>query len=166
LEPDSVVDGIDPGSLDRTLQRVEALTDFLEPLLADPQLKEGMRGILKGLGKLGHDLGSMLDENRGDIRESVRNLRHLTAELRGRTAELGPIVKNAGSILSDANTKKALQSLGTLQASLDKLDRILSRIESKQGTVGILVYDDETAENLRSLLSDLKRHPWKLLWKK
>jgi hypothetical protein len=32
--------------------------------------------------------------------------------------------------------------------------------------VGVLVFDDETGENLRELLSDLKRHPWKLLWKK
>jgi hypothetical protein len=30
----------------------------------------------------------------------------------------------------------------------------------------MMVYDDETAENLRELLRDLKRHPWKLLWKK
>jgi len=30
----------------------------------------------------------------------------------------------------------------------------------------MLVFDEETGENLRTLLSDLKRHPWKLLWKK
>jgi phospholipid/cholesterol/gamma-HCH transport system substrate-binding protein len=166
LAPGSKIEGIDPGSLDRTLQKVEALTAFLEPLLADPKFRGGVQNLLKGLDKVVADLGSLVSENRGDIRASVKDLKQLTGDLRARTSELQPVLKNAGKILSDANTKKVQGSLDNLEGSLAKLDRILTQIDNKKGTVGVLVYDEETGENLRTLLSDLKRHPWKLLWKK
>jgi phospholipid/cholesterol/gamma-HCH transport system substrate-binding protein len=160
------VEGVDPGSLDRTLQKVEALTEFLEPLLADPKFRNGVQGVLAGMNKLTTDLNAMVNENRGDLRASVRDLRVLTTDLRARTGELKPVLANASSILSDANTKKVNRSLDSLDSSLTKLDKLLGKIESKKGTVGLMVYDDEMGENLRSLLADLKRHPWKLLWKK
>jgi len=166
LQSGAVVDGVDPGSLDRTLQRVEALTDFLEPLIADPKFRGGVQGVLTGLNKVVADLSSLVSENKGDIRASVQDLRQLTHDLRSRTAELQPVLKNAGAILSEPNTKKIQASLDSLSSSLAKLDKVLTQIDAKKGTVGMLVYDEETGENLRSLLSDLKRHPWKLLWKK
>jgi phospholipid/cholesterol/gamma-HCH transport system substrate-binding protein len=166
LAEGSVVEGQDPGSLDRTLQRVEALTDFLQPLLADPKFRGGVQALLKGMDKLTEDLGAMISENRGDVRASVKDLRALTSDLRARAGELKPMLHNAGSLLSDANTKKVQAGLGNLDDSLKKLDDILTEVESKKGTIGMLVFDEQTGENLRSLLSDLKRHPWKLLWKK
>jgi phospholipid/cholesterol/gamma-HCH transport system substrate-binding protein len=166
LAEGAVVDGVDPGSLDRTLQRVEALTEFLQPLLADPKFRGGVQALLAGMNKLTTDLGAMIGENRSDVRASVKDLRALTSDLRARTGELTPMIHNAGSLLSDANTQKVQHGLENLDASLAKLDHILTEIESKKGTVGMLVFDEETGENLRTLLSDLKRHPWKLLWKK
>lgn len=166
LTPGAVVEGVDPGSLDRTLQRVEALTDFLEPLLTDPKFRGGVQGVLAGLNRVVADLGSLVSENKADIRVAVKDLRQLTGDLRARTGELEPILKNAGKLLSDGNTKKAEASLASLESSLLKLDRLLAQIEAKKGTAGMLIYDNEAGENLRTLLSDLKRHPWKLLWKK
>ena len=166
LEPGATVDGVDPGSLDRTLQRVEALTEFLQPLLADPKFRGGVQNLLGGMNKLTVDLGAMISENRTDVRASVKDLRALTSDLRARAGELQPMMRNAGTLLNDANTKKVQDGLANLDSSLKKLDHILSQIEGKKGTVGMLVFDEETGENLRTLLSDLKRHPWKLLWKK
>jgi phospholipid/cholesterol/gamma-HCH transport system substrate-binding protein len=166
LASGAVVDGVDPGSLDRTLQRVEALTDFLEPIISDPKFRGGVQGIMLGLNKVVSDLSTLVSDNKADIRASVKDLRQLTSDLRSRTAELQPVLKNAGAILSDPNTKMIQSSLNSLESSLTKLDKILTQIDNKKGTVGMLVYDEETGENLRELLSDLKRHPWKLLWKK
>jgi phospholipid/cholesterol/gamma-HCH transport system substrate-binding protein len=166
LPPGGTVEGQDPGSLDRTLQKVEALSDYLEPLLKDPKLGGGLGGLFHGMDKVVRDLDAMISENRGDVRQSVTDLKALTHELRQRSEEIKPLIANGGKILNDANTKKFNDSLDSLDASLAKLDDILTHIESKKGTVGVLVFDDETGENLRELLSDLKRHPWKLLWKK
>ena len=43
------------------------------------------------------------------------------------------------------------------------LDTILKRIESGEGTLGKLVSDDSLYQDMRELMADLKRNPWKLL---
>jgi phospholipid/cholesterol/gamma-HCH transport system substrate-binding protein len=166
LSPGATVEGLDPGSLDRTLQKVEALSDYLEPLLKDPQLMGGLSHLLAHLDKAATGLNGMVDENRGDLRASVKDLRFLTRNLAQSSVQIKPMVADAGKVFTDANTLKVQRSLDHLDDSLNKLDDIMAHISDKKGTIGVLVYDDQTGEDLRELLSDLKRHPWKLLWKK
>ena len=53
-----------------------------------------------------------------------------------------------------------------LDAMAARADRLLSRIEAGDGTLGALNKDRQVYEDLRGLLSDLREHPWKVLWKK
>lgn len=46
-----------------------------------------------------------------------------------------------------------------------KADRLLARIEAGEGTVGALQKDKQVYDDLKTLLSDLRKHPWKMLWK-
>jgi phospholipid/cholesterol/gamma-HCH transport system substrate-binding protein len=166
LAPGAVVEGLDPGSLDRTLQKVEALSDYLEPLLKNPKIIGGVSKVLSNLDKASTDLNSMIGEDRGDLRVSVRNLKVLTGNLRQSSEDIKPVVANAGKLLSAANTLKVQQSLDRLDSAVGKVDAMMTHLQDKKGILGVLIYDDQTGENLRELLSDLKRHPWKLLWKK
>jgi phospholipid/cholesterol/gamma-HCH transport system substrate-binding protein len=166
LQPKAELIGVDPGSLDRTLQRVEALTDFLEPLLKDPKFKGSIELLLGTLNKTVDQLSHLVSDNSADLRSGVQNLKELSASLRARSEELKPILASASGMMNEKNKKAVEQSLESLQAFSLKLDKVLAQIDEKKGTVGMLLYDDETAENLRELLRDLKRHPWKLLWKK
>jgi phospholipid/cholesterol/gamma-HCH transport system substrate-binding protein len=161
-----VVEGLDPGSLDRTLQKVEALSDYLEPLLKNPQIIGGVSKVLSNLDKASIDLNSMIGEDRGDLRVSVSNLKVLTGNLRQTSEQIKPVVVNAGKLLSDANTLKVQQSLDSLNSAAGKVDAMMTHIQDQKGILGVLVYDDATGKDLRQLLGDLKRHPWKLLWKK
>ena len=158
--------GVDPGSLDRTLQRVEALTDFLEPLMKDPNFKGSVQALLKGMNKAVGELTHLVDDNSADIRASVQNLKELSVGLKARSEELKPILASAKGMLNEKNRQSFEQSLASVQSFTTKLDKVLAQIDQKKGTIGMMVYDDETADNLRDLLRDLKRHPWKLLWKK
>ena len=166
LAPGAVVEGLDPGSLDRTLQKVEALSDYLEPLLKNPKIIDGVGGNLGNLDKASLDLNSMIGEDRGDLRVSVRNLKDLSGNLLQTSQQLKPVVANAGKLLSDANTVKMQQTVDSLHSAAGKVDDILTHMQDKKGILGVLVYDDKTGADLRDLLGDLKRHPWKLLWKK
>jgi phospholipid/cholesterol/gamma-HCH transport system substrate-binding protein len=166
LEPGSDILGVDPGSLDRTLQRVEALTDFLEPLLKDPKFKSSLQVLLGTMNRTVAELGHLVSDNSADLRTSVLNLKELSAGLKARSEELKPILASAQGMLNEKNRKSFEESMASIQSFTTKLDKILAQIDQKKGTIGMMVYDDETAENLRELLRDLKRHPWKLLWKK
>jgi phospholipid/cholesterol/gamma-HCH transport system substrate-binding protein len=166
LAPGAVVEGLDPGSLDRTLQKVEALSDYLEPLLKNPKIIDGVSGILGNLDKASLDLNAMIGEDRGDLRVSVKNLRVMSNNLLQDSEQVKPLVANADKILSDANTLKVQRSLDNLDNAVGKADAMMTHIQDQKGILGVLVYDDETGQDLRQLLGDLKRHPWKLLWKK
>jgi phospholipid/cholesterol/gamma-HCH transport system substrate-binding protein len=166
VEPDAVLAGIDPGSLDRTLQRIEVLTDFLEPLLADPKFKRGFGDTMENLNRITADLGNLIESNSGDISASVKNLKSLSEGLKSKVDDMKGIIDSAKGMLNDKNRKNVEQSLDLLQATLTKLDKAMTEIDSKKGPIGLAVYDDEVAQNLRDILRDLKTHPWKLLWKK
>ncbi len=160
------IEGIDPGSLDRTLQRVEALTAFLEPILKDPKFKGSLQELFKNINGTVNELSHLVSDNSGDIRTSVKNLKELSAGLKARSEELKPLLQSAQGMINEKNRKSFEQSLLSVQSFAARLDKITAQIDSKKGAVGVMVYDEEMGENLRSLLSDLKRHPWKLLWKK
>ncbi len=43
-------------------------------------------------------------------------------------------------------------------------DSIL-RVKNKEGTIGKLLYDDKIYNELDALVTDVRKHPWKLFWK-
>jgi phospholipid/cholesterol/gamma-HCH transport system substrate-binding protein len=45
------------------------------------------------------------------------------------------------------------------------LDQGLDKINSGQGTIGKLIYDDKIYNDLEAMVADLRRNPWKLFWK-
>jgi len=46
-----------------------------------------------------------------------------------------------------------------------RLKGLVESIEDKKGTVGKLLYEDSLYRKLEEFIDDLKRHPWKLLYK-
>jgi phospholipid/cholesterol/gamma-HCH transport system substrate-binding protein len=162
----AVVTGKDPGSLDRTLQRIEALTDFLEPLLGDPKFKRGFAGTMENLNRITDELADLIKHSSGDIQASVRNLKELSAGLRAKVDDMKGIIDNAKGMVNEENKQNLQRSLKNLDSTLGKLDKAMSMIDSKKGPMGAMIYDEESAQNLREILRDLKSHPWKLLWKK
>jgi phospholipid/cholesterol/gamma-HCH transport system substrate-binding protein len=166
LAKGAVIAGIDPGSLDRTLQRIEALTDFLAPLLQDPKFKQSFGATMGNLQRVTAELGDLIENNSGDIRESVKNLKALSQGLKAKVDDMKGIIDSAKGLLNEKNKRNVERSLENLDSTLTKLDRAMKYIDEKKGPMGAMVYDEETAQNLREILRDLKTHPWKLLWKK
>ena len=65
--------------------------------------------------------------------------------------------------------KAAALRYAALSEKLDgmavRADRIFKKIEAGDGTVGAMIQDKQVYDDMRSLLADLKKHPWKMLWK-
>ena len=47
----------------------------------------------------------------------------------------------------------------------NNIDVIIERIKNKEGTVGMLLYDDTIYKELEGLVTDLRKNPWKLFFK-
>lgn len=83
------------------------------------------------------------DEAVGVVRNLVlRNEQHVDAAL----ANLGPISNHAKDMMRDAA-------------------HLAAGVKTGRGTIGQLIVDQEIYDDLKELLRDLKRHPWKVLWR-
>lgn len=47
----------------------------------------------------------------------------------------------------------------------DDLDEAIVKVKNKEGTIGMLLYDDTIYKELEAFAKDIRRHPWKLIWK-
>lgn len=69
-------------------------------------------------------------------------------------------------------TEESKKLVLKIEEAVGGLNDVLARIKTGQGTLGKLVYDETVYQNisavsggLKELTEDLKRHPWKLLFK-
>ncbi len=79
-------------------------------------------------------------------------------------AVTGPLTAEDGERL-----KLALERFTAAGAQLEQIaaraDRVLARLEAGEGTGGALLKDPTLYNELRTLVTDLRKHPWKILWK-
>ncbi|MBU3958759.1 MAG: MCE family protein [Candidatus Omnitrophica bacterium] len=58
----------------------------------------------------------------------------------------------------------AMHEMAELARSIaGNIDESIVRIKNKEGTVGRLLYDDTIYKELEALVTDIRKHPWKLL---
>lgn len=173
----------DPEGLKNLGANVSRLTTTLESVLSEnrgdlrtlsTELSAGARD-LRVLAKLARE--SMQPQGAG-------------ARLLGDAAEAAAVMKKELPIISDS-AAKTLSGLAAVTGELDaedgarvklaleryteagkkldeiatRADRLLARIEAGDGTMGALYKDPQVYDDLRSLLTDLRKHPWKVLWK-
>jgi phospholipid/cholesterol/gamma-HCH transport system substrate-binding protein len=87
---------------------------------------------------------------RGEDPISIQELTDLSRE----------IALQVGKTVGDAAV-----TLGKLNTTLDSVNLILSNVEKGSGTVGKLFFDDSLYNNIEEMFADLKKHPWKLLYR-
>ncbi|EDP75928.1 MlaD family protein [Hydrogenivirga sp. 128-5-R1-1] len=151
-------------ALTQTLRRMaEENQQNLKVVLAEmAQLTESLNSTLpeaiSSIDRLADELTGIASENREDIRVLVANLKSISDELRG---ELPQLVENMNTLSKNLNEvvkenrrdlRTAIQNLSEMTARLrrssNRLDNILAKIESGEGTIGKLVTDDELYESV------------------
>jgi phospholipid/cholesterol/gamma-HCH transport system substrate-binding protein len=46
------------------------------------------------------------------------------------------------------------------------VNQLAQDVHNGKGTIGVLLQDEQMADDVKGLVEELKAHPWKLLWKK
>ncbi len=143
--------------LGRILTGVEGLLDETRTLVStaqekyidDPSLERSLDNLESLSRKLDRDIDPLIK----DVRKALATVDRL-----GNT--IGPEEQK--------NIKSALAKLDDIAKRADttvaKVDRIITKVERGEGTVGQLMTDEEIYDDLKELLRDLKHHPWKLIW--
>lgn len=75
-------------------------------------------------------------------------------------------VEGLDTIITDPENQQSLKgTLKQIASVTSNLEQILAHVESGQGTVGRLLYDNAVYDDLQMMTSDLKANPWKLLYR-
>ncbi|MBS1548518.1 MAG: MCE family protein [Bacteroidetes bacterium] len=168
------------------LSMMASLTSQVGPV------KDQLQNALKGVDSLANSANKILDEkNRAEIRALLINLNRTVAGFEATSKQVNALLTNNdpklqkllesadktmatandavgkyGQIAQDLDTKKLNQTVADLDASIVKLNSVISGIQNGEGSLGKLAKDEQlyqnlnqASANLNNLLIDLKANP-------
>ncbi len=146
-------------TIEATLASLSRVSTTLETLTARGARALAPKGDLSraiaDLAALSHALKEEIPAVTGRARAALDDMARLTGAI---TAEDVAALQRALREAESAGKK--------LNALVDRADGVLGEVSSGRGTLGALVKDEALYEDLRALITELKAHPWRLLWKK
>lgn len=183
LDAASTVLEQDPEALTKLIRGVGSLTTSVDGVVTEN--RESVKAIAQELLAASKDLRVIAATTRAQLEPGGKALALLDdaaataklarADLPGLSAQaktsLDGVAKVAGQLTEeDGRRLKAL--LARAEAASEKLDaiagradRLLAKIEAGEGTAGKVLKDPQVYDELKILLTDVRKNPWKLLWK-
>jgi phospholipid/cholesterol/gamma-HCH transport system substrate-binding protein len=149
------------------LNNVDSLTYQLNRVVAQFDqtgitLNQTLRSANAGLQTL--DL--TIAENRAGLRTTLANVNKLSASLIETEQQLKPILAKADTFADSLQGLQLKQTLGSVNKTINNLQKILGDISKGQGSLGKLTSDDKlysnvnaTTASLERLLTDLRENP-------
>ncbi len=173
----------DPRALSTLVGGVSSLTRTVDGVLTDN--RDQLRILAADLAAAAKDLRALSQLARSnlepggkgarlidDAAESAKVIRADLPQLSATAGKaIGGLAALSGTFTAEdgERLKSAIGHYGAAGQKLDSIatrgDRILARMESGQGTAGALYKDPALYDDLKQLVSELKKHPWKMLWK-
>jgi phospholipid/cholesterol/gamma-HCH transport system substrate-binding protein len=147
--------------------------------------KDDVKKLIASSGRLADQAADSLAKvnvGLGDGRVVAQALRDADALLVSARGAIGAITPPAVAVLTDATrvtgmvtedrvdralsvADKAATAAGKAGGLLDNVDGMVTDLRHGKGTAGALLVKEDIYADLRELIRDLKRNPWKLFWK-
>ncbi len=183
LEAASTVLEKDPQALTKLVGGVTQLTQTVDGMLVDNradvrELTTQLAAAAKDLRAVAVAARTQLEPNgkaSGMIDDAAAVARMARADWpelsKKASTAIGGLAAVSGQFTEEDGQKiKAL--VAKFQQAGERLDglgsraeKLLTRLEAGDGTLGALLKDKQAYDDLKSLLADLRKHPWKMLWK-
>jgi phospholipid/cholesterol/gamma-HCH transport system substrate-binding protein len=139
-----------------------------------PSILQNVESATSEFDSLGRSLNRGIGDG-GDIRDIIDNVEEVT-EVAAREAEpvlvsIRSAADSADRILSDnepqiANTIDNVEAISIdLNGASADVRTIVHRVEQGEGSIGRLLRDEEIFEDMREFVRELKRRPWRIIWK-
>ena len=139
----------------------------------DPNAKANLQtaisnitNLTESLAKSASSLSGMLEKQNGSIAKSMDNVNSFTSNLSKQNEKINATldnVKNTTQSLSEADFKGTVNNL---KSAIDNLNGVISKLNSTNGSMGLLLNDKTLYNNLTNtvrsaniLMDDLRTHP-------
>ncbi|MGC4103899.1 MlaD family protein [Ferruginibacter sp.] len=152
-------------SLDSVLMTVNSVVD--------PNAKNNIRGILENLNKTtagltesSASLNTLLNTQTGALAKSLNNVSSFTGNLANNNDKLTAVMTNLDKTTTNLSNLDLQKTLTTLDATVTELKASLGKLNTTNGTAGMLLNDPKlynnlaaTANKINVLLDDIKTNP-------
>lgn len=166
LKPGDVIEGTDPTNLDEALITFGRLMATLNDVLGTPEAKQSVQRSFKNVADTTEELARATRDARVRITKILDDLSKSGQDVRTITQSVQSLARNMDELTRTLDKKDLNEAIRNLNLTLKSLNEVAQNVNAGQGAAGVLLKDDQVAKDLRDLITDLKAHPWKLLWKK
>lgn len=149
------------GILDSVMMSVNGVLD----VNAQKNLKNSIANLDATMTNFSQ-LSNQLNAQSGELTHIIQNANSISTNLANNNENISHILNNAASISDQLNKAPIQQTLTELQNTIDQLQAVVNKVNSKDGSLGMLINDKELYNNLNTslgtlngLMSDIEAHP-------
>ncbi len=166
LGKDDVLTGVDANNLDKTFSQLGDVLETFEHMMGDPKAKENFLKTFENMNKTTENLLALSETSRQKVEKILDSLQDSSGKADEIINSVQSVAKSLDSLSTSLDKKQVQESVKNLNSTLKVMNQLAQNIQNGQGTLGLLISDQKTADDLRDMVEDLKAHPWRLLWKK
>lgn len=134
--------------------------------IVDPRTQTNIQGIVSSLNSTSQSLDRLLNDKNGSLAKSLNNVESFTGNLARNNDKINTTLANLDKASGNFSNLKLDEAVQSLQNTMVKLESAVAKIDSKQGTLGLLLNDSKlydqlllTNRSLTTLLDDLRVNP-------
>lgn len=166
IPPGGTLRGVDPYNLDETFRRLDRLSATLAEILGEKEGRSAIRNTFQNVEKASGEVAALASDTRKRLEEVLTDLSRVSqggGDVVSSLKELSAALSKVTKALNEKNLHRAAVDLAK---SLERVEKLTARLEKAEGPLGVLLYDEQAGKDLKGLIEDLRKHPWKILWKK
>jgi phospholipid/cholesterol/gamma-HCH transport system substrate-binding protein len=143
----------------------------------DPTTKNNIKAIIQNLNSTtasfsesASSLKILLNPNDGALAKSLNNVKEFTGNLASNSGKINNIMTNADKATTKLANLDVQKTLNSLDSTVNSLKSAIAKIDSKNGSLGLLLNDTKLYDNLTTtgnkiniLLDDIRVHPKRYL---
>jgi len=164
---DNFKKSLDPAlvKLDGTLASLDSLLEVVGGYF-DPRTKNNFHAIIGNLSKSTASLQILLNDQTGTLAKSLDNVNSFTGNLAKNNEKIDHTLGNLEKASDKFANLKLDEAISKLDATLVETKTLFTKVNSNDGTLGLLLNDKKLYQNLEStsrslniLLDDFRVHP-------
>jgi len=158
--------------LKNTLVSLDSLLINFNTIL-DPNAKGNLQSVLANLNKAtasiavsAVSLQEMLNQQSGSLSHSLKHIDSFTNNLAANNDNINAIIGNLKTTTDNLSRADVDGAINNLKGSVEKLNGVMAKVNSTDGTLGSLINSKEMYNNLNNtvrslniLMDDLRAHP-------
>lgn len=148
-----------------TLKSLDSLIEVVGGVF-DPSTKGNFQRIIANLTASSMSLQSLLNAQTGMLAKTLHNVSDITGNLAGQNEHINTTIGNLESATSKLAAVNIQQTLTNLDSTVSELHSVVAKVNSPNGSVGLLLNDkklynnlENTTRSLNILMDDLRVNP-------